>query len=181
MADHTAAAIANEFLKLARRDGTALTHMQLQKLPYIAHGWALAILKNPLINSSPCAWKYGPVYPGLYDALSRYGAGPVDELVRANDGNVWAETRGDIVEERLSKDERRLLDMVWRRYGTRSGIELSSITHRSGTPWTETWEKHGNGSPIPDDLIRKHYDQLLSDNMARNARKVSDSSSATLA
>jgi uncharacterized phage-associated protein len=58
---YPAAAIANEFIKVAKRNGVLLTPMKLQKLVYFAHGWYLALLGKPLINEPVEAWKFGPV------------------------------------------------------------------------------------------------------------------------
>lgn len=165
MPNHSVAAIANEFLKKARDEGRALTHMQLQKLPYIAHGWGSAILNQPLLSVTPQAWRYGPVYPTLYDALSRYGAGAVDDFVRENDGNCFARDRGKVVEAHLTDHEKKLINMVWNKYKTKGGIDLSAITHEQGTPWTKTVSKFGLQSQIPESLIKEHYDDLLRKNL----------------
>ncbi|RCG79240.1 putative phage protein [Enterobacter hormaechei] len=37
--------IVNEFIERAKKKGTDLTHMQAQKLLYIAHGYSLAFSK----------------------------------------------------------------------------------------------------------------------------------------
>ena len=79
---HSSLAIANEFLKRAQNDGIPLTHMHVQKLVYIAHGWNLAVNNEPLIDESFVAWDYGPVAPSLFQALRRYGAGTVTRLIR---------------------------------------------------------------------------------------------------
>ena len=68
--------IANQFIERAKRDGVVLTNMQLQKLVYIAHAWALA-LDQGLIYEPVEAWLWGPVIPSLFHNLGRYGAGEV--------------------------------------------------------------------------------------------------------
>jgi hypothetical protein len=85
-------AIANEFLERAQRERRPLTHMQLQKLVYLAHGWNLAVNGRPLIEDEIEAWDFGPVIRRLYDALSRYGANSVTRLIRwGDDGPVQDE------------------------------------------------------------------------------------------
>lgn len=53
--------IANKFITLGNQHHNPLTHMQLQKLTYIAHGYYLALTGKPLLNECVSAWKYGPV------------------------------------------------------------------------------------------------------------------------
>ncbi len=62
MPNHDARAVANEFIKLAKKHGKKpLTHMQLQKLVYIAHGWSFALGEEeaPLIADTVEAWDWG--------------------------------------------------------------------------------------------------------------------------
>lgn len=140
-------AVANEFLALARRDGRALTNMKLQKLVYIAHGYTLAILDEPLIARSPQAWQYGPVFPSLYRELREFGSGEVTGELEASD--------------RVTDDvQKEVIVGVWDAYGGRTGVQLSALTHKPGSPWA----KHYNGErsvAIPDEVIKEHYDQLL--------------------
>lgn len=161
MPNHDVRAIANEFWRRAQSEGRSLTNMQMQKLPYIAHGWALALRGEPLVAQSPEAWKYGPVYPELYDALKQYGPGDVTDYIHENDANPFCEIRGQRVTANLNDEERRLIDAVWNNYKNKSGFMLSTLTHQPGTPWTTTYQ-NGNGrhNIINDDLIRQHYLQL---------------------
>lgn len=166
MPNHSVASVANEFLSRARAEGLPLTHMQLQKLPYIAHGWGLAILKEPLISVTPRAWRYGPVYPSLYEALSRYRADPVDDFVRENDNDILANTRGAPIREDFSSSEKKLIDMVWKKYKGKEGIELSALTHEPDTPWFKTWHEGGRNTPIQNEIISEHYNALLEKNLS---------------
>ncbi len=95
MPGHRVEAIANEFVKRARAEGRALTNMQLQKLPYIAHGWALALTSDELLSELPQAFPYGPVYRRLYDALKRYGAGKVTDFIYEGDGAAAIDFDGE--------------------------------------------------------------------------------------
>lgn len=65
--------IANDFIGMAKTVGRPLDQLQLQALVYIAHGWCLAFLDQPLTGDRPEAWEYGPVYRRLANALAGYG------------------------------------------------------------------------------------------------------------
>lgn len=146
--------VANEFIRLARADGRALTPLQVIKLTYIAHGWMLALYQRPLISDPIEAWKYGPVIPSLYHALKKYGSGSVTGTIGA--GFFDAGT--------LDDDERDLIEQVYKEYGHLTGIQLSRITHLPGTPWYETWTGEPN-EEIPNDLIAEHYRRIIRQNV----------------
>ena len=140
--------IADEILKIAKRDGKSLTPLQLMKLTYIAHGWSLGLGRGDLFRERIEAWKYGPVIPDLYRATKSYGrgeipAGLVNEQVSSVDENT-----------------RDFLEWVYAGYGHLNGIQLSSLTHKSGTPWDQVYRDGVMKIEINDDLIRDHYRKL---------------------
>ncbi|MPX98361.1 DUF4065 domain-containing protein, partial [Salinivibrio sp. VYel6] len=116
---YSAKDIAALFTELAKKKGRYLTHMQLQKLTYIAHGFKLAISggQQGLISDPVNAWKFGPVIPSLYHDLKRFGNGYVPEL---NKGMQIANEDVDIVQA------------VYDTYGHLDGVSLSELTHRNG-------------------------------------------------
>lgn len=164
MPNHDVRAIANEFLRRARNEGRGLTNMQLQKLPYIAHGWGLVSFPHPLIKQQPYTWPYGPVYPDLYQDLKRYGSGNVDSYIRSNNSSPFPEDRGTEVWGTIAPNEEALLNQVWRTYGKLDGLELSEMTHRQTTPWTKIMTENGAFMPIDNDTIRQHYHILRQQN-----------------
>lgn len=146
---YNAQSIANAFLELAKRDGKRLTNMQLQKLVYIAHGFNLALMGEPLFFNNVHAFQWGPVIPKLYKLLSKYGAGNVTELVESDQPIPPPDS-----------PEMKIIERVWRNYGELGGMQLSAITHKENTPWSKVWEKEKFGI-IPNELIASHYATLL--------------------
>ena len=47
---HPAVSVENDFFRLAKDEDKSITNMQLQKLPYIAYNWSLALLNKLLIS-----------------------------------------------------------------------------------------------------------------------------------
>jgi uncharacterized phage-associated protein len=90
---YRAVIIVDEILKISKKQGFALTPMQLLKLVYIAHGWALMILERDLFADRIEAWKYGPVIPVLYHATKHFGRNPIPlELIDDNESAVDNDT-----------------------------------------------------------------------------------------
>ncbi|MFN2577495.1 MAG: Panacea domain-containing protein [Pyrinomonadaceae bacterium] len=145
--------VANALLKLAKARGISLTNMQVQKLVYIAHGYSLAILHRPLVRQPVEAWRWGPVFEDLYHSLKRYGSGIVHEPI-----NV-------INMDSLTETHQKLLGTVLDAYARFSGPQLSTMTHKQGTPWAEVYKPGISRLVIPNPTIERHYTELL------NARK----------
>jgi uncharacterized phage-associated protein len=124
--------------------------MKLIKLTYIAHGWHLGILNSELIDEPVFAWKYGPVVQSIYQDFKGYGDNQISELYLENGCYPMA-----------SEEIQPFLNKIWDEYKGFSGVELSAMTHRAGTPWDIIWNQRGGKNTknaiIPNDLIKEHY------------------------
>jgi uncharacterized phage-associated protein len=132
-----------------------IDHMKLQKLVYLAHGWWLAYHDAPVVSERPQVWRYGPVFPSMYRALSPFGSRPIRFPVR----DAPFGPTPDIDEN--DNETRQLLDWVWSRYGGLTAIQLSDLTHEFGSPWRTIAQEHNyripNNFEMPDDLIRNYF------------------------
>lgn len=140
--------VADDILKIAKRRGVPVTPMQLMKLVYISYGWYLAMHGSKLFNDRIEAWKYGPVIPNLYQATKRFGRDPIPTHLIAD---------GPISNPAMEA----FYSSIVENYGRYSGIALSNLTHRDGTPWQRVFRPNVMGIEITDDLIREHYQQGL--------------------
>ena len=157
---HSPLAIANEFINRAKAQKRTLTHMQLQKLVYLAHGWCLAVTGNPLIEDEFEAWDFGPVDRKLYQALRQYGSGPVMRPIRWGDDTPFPDD--DLPEnafEELLPEEQDVVDRVWENYGKYPAYQLSALTHQVGTPWTIAYEPGRNRS-VANGTIQEYFVRL---------------------
>ena len=152
MANHSAKAIANEFL-LRRGDDSTPSQMQIQKLAYVAHGWNLAINGEPLIAESPEAWDNGPVFRSIWDHVKDWGYG-VKSCLLTDPFTKRPYTAN------ISDKEKAVIDHVWERYKKYSGIELSTMTHKPGTPWFKAYYDRRRNAPLLNDDILDHYTRL---------------------
>ena len=57
-----------------------------------------------------------------------------------------------------------LIQRVWEVYGGYSAIQLSNMTHESGSPWWQVYSQPGckppKGTDIPSDMIRDYFVKL---------------------
>ncbi|WP_301585631.1 Panacea domain-containing protein [Halomonas alkaliantarctica] len=154
-------AVANYFLAKSFEQGVPLTPMQLLKLVYIAHGWHRGYFQQNLIDDAVEAWRYGPVIPGLYHKVKKYGRGHIYESI---DGFSF---QNEISENPPHANTIALLEKVWDVYKDKNGLELSALTHESGTPWDKVWTKSSEpghfaiNEIIPNELIQEHYQKLI--------------------
>jgi len=141
-------AIANKFIKLAENSGKPLTNMQLQKLVFLSQGYSLALLGRQIYYHNTHAWQFGPVVPKLYKSLQKYGRSFVNEELQTDDQVIDPSQELDVIEA------------VWEVYGHMTGNQLSTLTHKDGTPWSVTWKSSQFGV-IPESVISEHYKSIV--------------------
>jgi len=156
---YSALAVANYFLDLAKAKGIGLDPMKLQKLIYFAHGWHLALYDGaPLIDEQIQAWDYGPVVSSVYHEFKKFGARPIDQL-----GTDFDLAKDEIVTPRIALHDKQtiaLLDKIWEVYGRYTGVQLSNLTHETGSPWAQIRNENKvlRSVGIPDEVIRKDFE-----------------------
>ena len=125
-----------------------ISHLKLQKLLYILHGWHLAITDEPAFEDEVEAWAYGPVVRKVYNAFRGYGDKPIDAL---GDDKTCVDASEKFFAE--------LLSVVWEKYKGFSSFKLVDATHARGTPWDLAREN--NKKIIANSITRDHYKWLL--------------------
>ena len=146
-------AVAKYILDRQLKKNDTVTPMQLIKLAYIAHGFALGTLGRALLDEEVEAWAYGPVVRSIYNAVAGTGSRPVKHINGAPERfDQW-----------LLPHEMKILDYVCDTYGNIPAFTLSNATHKESTPWDITMKKIGGYYPvISDDLIEQFYkDQVI--------------------
>lgn len=141
----TAAAVANEFLDLAAREGVPIDQMKLQKLVYYAQAWHLALKGGPLFDEDLEAWPWGPVVRNVYIQTKDFGRAPVTQKI-AELQKVGADPLNWRFEtpEIADTDLKGFIRDVWDAHKRFSGVQLSNSAHARGEPWWIIKQRYGN-------------------------------------
>lgn len=139
-------AVSNEFIELAGQVG--LTHMQIQKLVYLAHEEWLKEKNTPFLSENPQVWQFGPVFADLYHQLKHYKKALIKEPIQVF----------DFIPKVDDQDVKQKIASVWEKYKGKSGVYLSDLTHMPGTPWRNIAKKYNFSVPYgleitPKDII----------------------------
>lgn len=122
---------------------------KLQKLAYYAQGFALVLLDRPLFAEPVVAWMHGPAVPVLHHKYKAYS-------------HQVLPVPGQINLDRISEDERELLDEVFRVYGQFSGWKLRDMS-REEIPWQSTYTEGEAGRIIPLSVMADFFRGLIRD------------------
>lgn len=125
---------------------------KLQKLMYCCYGAALAALGVRLCDESPEAWQYGPVFPRTLRMLKDYGVDGFEQSVPP------------ATVDQIGEDVAAIMDEALDIFGKYSASQLSSWSHRQGSPWFEA-SRGGRDlyGQITDKLIYDYFDSHVID------------------
>ena len=128
-----------------------VTPLMLQKLLYFIQGVYSALYGRPIFEENCRAWIHGPVYPEVYDLFRDFKYNPSDDA-------RFAILEG--MEDALTDDEKRVIDLVVNTFGMYGGKVLEKITNNED-PWIEARKGYGDSIPsselLPKERIMKYY------------------------
>ena len=152
---HDPKALANWLISRGIEEGHPLTHIEVQKLMYFAHGWMLGIHGKPLVEGNWEAWRYGPVLPEVYFSLNYNRGQPIQELIPTTGEHDFLE------------DELDVMKVV---YGYRSlgTFTLVGVSHSRGGPWDRVWHRESSSTKISDQSMRDYFANLLEQRKAHD-------------
>lgn len=121
---------------------------KLLKLFYLIDEEAVRERAFPITWLNYMAWEKGPVSPDLY--AIKDGSFCDYVVCKKNAANKWVVSSVNKAEypvmrqmRCLSENERKLVDRILEKYGSMSADELTSITHRDGSLWSQAVARAG--------------------------------------
>lgn len=121
--------LCNNILYRGNRDGIRITPMKLQKLMYfVCRDYVKSYGASPISEQFE-VWQYGPVLPSVYSEFKSFRSNPISGYAKDASGNVY------MVREDSSPDLAMIIDNIWRKYHSFSGVDLSRITHKTESGW----------------------------------------------
>lgn len=139
--------IANTFILLGAEEKIPITPMKLQKLVYFLYKEFLQQTGDSLFTEPFEKWKYGPVLPSLYYEFNTFGAEPITKFARDAKGEV------KIVSLKRGSQIKNAFDVVWEKYKNYTAVELSRLTHSTGSAWDRA-----KGLKLSDEDIKNEED-----------------------
>ena len=132
-----------------------ISHLQLQKLVYLAYKTYLVKYRCPLFDEKIVAYQYGPVVEEVYQKFKKYGS----ETIEIDDRTEYilkdihlSQAIGRML---LVKDAEKivptLLDVI-KKYGNLSARQLVDLTHSPEGPWDTVFKRYMN-CIITDEII----------------------------
>lgn len=127
--------VSNNILQRAFRENVPVTPMKLQKLLYFVSCEYVKATDCDLLSEDFCVWQYGPVLPSVYNEFKSFRGNRITEYAKDADGNSFA------YNEATSPNLRASIDRIWMFFKSKSGVELSLITHEDGSGWSRAFEQ----------------------------------------
>jgi len=134
--------------KLCELSEWSLTNLKLQKSLYIAQMLHIGRygVENSLLKDAFEAWDLGPVVPSLYHRVKIFGSLRIKNI---------------FCDETESLDERAMecLEETFTATQGKTAAQLVAITHWEKGAWASHYEPNVRGIVIPNEDIKKEYDE----------------------
>lgn len=137
---------------------TLCTHLELEKLVYLAYAEYLCSCGKKLFQDTIYAFEYGPVVDSVYQAFKGSGYDYVHPKQRGRlySGETSSPAKSRILFAKDGAEKLQCIDDTLKKYGRFNANELVGITHRDGSPWTHV-KSYMPFQVIPDDIILKYH------------------------
>jgi uncharacterized phage-associated protein len=121
-------------------------------LVYYAQAWSLVLNNKKLFDDEIEAWVHGPAVRNLYFKFKDFGFNPIDIEFDPE------------IENKISSEDKELLDEVWKVYGKYDANYLEILTH-SELPWQKAREgldlAELSSKEINTDVMKDFYTKKL--------------------
>lgn len=126
-------------------------HENKEKIALFYSGESYALNGKPMFFENCQAWVHGPVYPEVYDIFRDFKYNPIEDA-------RFAIFEG--VEDELTDEEYRVIDLVVNTFGEYGGKMLEKITHEE-IPWKLARKGYADNipsnEPITMESIEEYY------------------------
>lgn len=134
--------------------GREITNLLLQKILYYVKGIS-KLFEGKSIILEPCeAWKFGPVFPSVYEKYREFGKQEIETGVPV-----------EYIGELLSKEEKQVTDYVMDTFGIYNAWFLKDLTHIE-EPWIvarKGLSKDDASRNLMDEEIISHYFEKINE------------------
>lgn len=134
----SAVVLSNNILQRGKRDNVEIPLMKLHRLLYYVCVRYAKKTKELPISEHFEVWKYGPVLPSVYSEFEPFRAQPITNYA------FNAKGIATIVDESCNPIFKDCLDYVWAKFKSKSGIELSELTHQKGSGWYSAFQRYSD-------------------------------------
>jgi uncharacterized phage-associated protein len=146
---YSALEIAAGFIKKGKTDNKPFTELKLQCMVYYAHGYHLAINREPLFTDTIEAWEVGPAIQSVYK-LYRL----IDRLPTTQ----WPANNLDIVYEPNVSEA---IEAAWEAAFRLTSDQFVKWVTAKGSPWAQAYSPIKWSLNIDNEIIRKYFEEKV--------------------
>lgn len=144
---YSAVEIAAGFIKKGKAEKKPFSQMKLQCMVYYAHGYYLALNKEPLFTEAVEAWEVGPAIQNVYGMYSLIDRLPVTE---------WPEDNLDIDYE---PKVLQAIDAAWEAASQLTSDLFLKWATRKGSPWSKSYSPIQWTLNIGNETIKDYFEK----------------------